>query len=600
MPHLGCPLSKSNDALCHEQQRLDLLGRTGLLDTEASQSFDRITRLAARLFGVPIALVSFVDEDRQWFKSRFGLDVSQTGRDVSFCSHAIGQAEVMVVEDTMLDPRFQSNPLVVGEPRIRFYAGAPLRLDSGHALGSLCIIDHVPRTMSAEDRARLADLAALVMSQIDLHQRSGLVDSVTRLPNRAQMSDDLDGLCATRPGESRGLMLIDVMAHAQLQSAVRALGIKPLEVALREIVRMLRARLGPHVPLYHVGETRFSFLLPGDDRAAREDWAVRLLEDMRKPFSHGGITVELDVHAGLTEFRLLRGETEDALRQATSAMHQAASSGLTWRWHDAGFDRANRRAYWLLRDVPTGLRSGQFRLVYQPKFNLRLGRFSGAEALARWSHPQLGEVPPASFVPLVESTALIHEFTRWVLDTALSQLRAWQAQGLDLTVAVNVSSRNLDDPTFVDHVRQACETHQVSPLHLHIECTEHSMVTSEATHDALIALRDMGAQVSLDDFGMGFSNLSCLRSLPVQLLKIDQSLVRPIDTEPRALQLVRSLIDLGHSLGYRMLGEGVETQAVYDLLVDAGCDAIQGYFLSHPLAAQDVPAFLAQAASPAG
>lgn len=124
-------------------------------------------------------------------------------------------------------------------------------------------------------------------------------------------------------------------------------------------------------------------------------------------------------------------------------------------------------------------------------------------------------------------------------------------------------------------------------------------MTKEETRDALLALQEMGAQISLDDFGMGYSNLACLRELPVKLLKLDQSLIKPVDTNTRALQLVKSLVSMGHSLGYRMLAEGVETQAVYDLVVEAGCDAIQGYFLSQPLEAEDVPAFLARHATPA-
>ena len=138
------PLPSPQDSECQERQRLNLLGCTRLLDTEASEGFDRITRLAAKSFNVPIALVSLVDEHRQWFKSRYGLDVEQTDRGSSFCSHAIKRAEVMVVEDACLDDRFVDNPLVLGAPHIRFYAGAPLIFESGHALGSLCVIDTFP------------------------------------------------------------------------------------------------------------------------------------------------------------------------------------------------------------------------------------------------------------------------------------------------------------------------------------------------------------------------------------------------------------------------------------------------------------------------
>ena len=195
-----------------ERQRLELLACTRLLDSEANASFDRITRLAADLFDVPIALVSLVDERRQWFKSRIGLDVRETDRSSSFCSHAIDKTGVTVIEDTRLDARFAQNPMVLGAPNIRFHAGAPLRLASGHALGTLCVIDSRPRSFSAADRCRLADLAALVMAQVDLLQMAGRIDSVTRLPNRAQLAEDLESLCGDFPGERRVLLLMDVWA----------------------------------------------------------------------------------------------------------------------------------------------------------------------------------------------------------------------------------------------------------------------------------------------------------------------------------------------------------------------------------------------------
>ena len=149
-----------------------------------------------------------------------------------------------------------------------------------------------------------------------------------------------------------------------------------------------------------------------------------------------------------------------------------------------------------------------------------------------------------------------------------------------------------------EHVREVCARHGVPADRLHVECTETAVMTRQETRDALLALQEMGAQISLDDFGMGYSNLACLRELPVELLKLDQSLIKPMDSNPRALDLVKSLVLMGHSLGYRMLAEGVETEAVYDLVVQAGCDAVQGYYLSHPLEAAEIPGFMAQQAEP--
>jgi EAL domain-containing protein (putative c-di-GMP-specific phosphodiesterase class I)/GGDEF domain-containing protein len=583
----------------HEQERLRLLRRTRLLDTAPTEDFDRITRLARQMFGMPIALMALVDENRQWFKSRQGMEATQTDRQSSFCTHAIAQGEVMVVEDALLDPRFAANPLVLGEPRIRFYAGAPLVLPSGHALGSLCVIDHQPRSFGAQEREQLATLAALVMSQIELHQRAGRINEVTRLPNRAQMALNLEAQRMRTPGERRGMLLIDVMQHQRLQAAVRAVGIAPLEGVLRLIAERLKDLLGPDWPIYHVSETRFCIRMQGDSREACEQFARRVVEHLETPFACGSVSVELEIEMGLVDFQLDQNSARDALRKAAAALQESSARGRRLLWHEDSFDAAHRRAFRLLQDVAPGLARGEFRLVYQPKLNLTLQAYSGVEALARWTHPVHGEISPGEFIPLIENSPLIHAFTRWVLNTALGQLAAWRAQGIDLTMALNVSSRNLDQPGFVDAVREICERQGVPINKLHVECTETSVMTHVETHEALLALQAMGAQISLDDFGMGYSNLACLHSLPVQLLKLDQSLIKPVDTDPRAMELVKSLISMGHSLGYRMLAEGVETRAVFDLVVAAGCDAIQGYYLSRPLEAPAIPAFMAsQAQSP--
>ena len=579
-------------AQCSEAQRLRLLDSTMLMDTEASESFDRITRLASEIFEVPIALISLVDANRQWFKSRLGLDISETPREWSFCGHAIQQPDVMVVEDALLDPRFAHGPLVVGEPHVRFYAGAPLRLASGHALGSLCVIDRRPRSFSPAECTRLQMLAACVMSQIELHRRAGRVNEVTRLPNRTQMIEDFEEKMRLEPGAHRAMMLIDVMRHQRLEHAVRAIGIEPLEAILRKIASRLTRIVGPQRRIYHITESRFCLRIQGESRLQQEAFCRMVLEQLEQPFDSAGTKVELNVEAGMVEFDLDALGVNDALRKATAAMHEAFQRGEKMRWHDASLDAAHSRAYRLLRDFNHGLARGEVRLVYQPKLDVATNAYTGVEALARWRHPDFGEVSPGEFVTLIEKTALIHPFTHWVLETALAQIVAWHAEGIFVTVAINVSSRNLDQPGFCAQLASACAGHGVEPKWLQVECTETTVLSNAATLASLNELRRLGVQLSLDDFGMGYSNLSCLQTLPVQMLKLDRSLIEPIESDPAAHRLVKSLILLGHSLGFCMLAEGVETARTCALLVEAGCDALQGYHLARPMEAERVPAFV--------
>lgn len=582
-----------------EQERLFFVRSTGLLDTKASEAFDRITRLASSLLQVPIAAISIVDESRQWFKSRVGIDVSETARNDSFCTRTIEASTVLVVEDALLDPRFAGNRMVTGTPGIRSYAGVPLHLPSGHALGSLCAIDTKPRKFSGQEIQLLQDLAALTMVQIDLHQMAGRVNEVTRLPNRAQLADDLTSACLATPGRPATLLLVEVMSSAQLQSAVRAVGIPPLEAALRSIATMLMKALPDEVDLYHVGETRFAAIYQADAGTAQDDIAATLLARISAPFvTDGGITVQLEAHAGLVRFHCTQAETEDALRMATSALHQAEAEQRRWAWYSPGFDMPHKRAFALLRAIPSSLAHGEFRLVYQPKLDLHTARITGVEALARWRHPKFGDVSPAEFVGLMERTTLIHDFTEWVLHKALEQQSVWRAQGIELTVAVNVSARNLEHPRFLQMLRNACALYRVPPRTLRLECTENSVMTGTLTARTLAAVRAMDINISLDDFGVGYSNLSCLHSLPVDILKLDQTLIKPIATDERAFTLIKSLISMGHALGYRMLAEGVETAEVLDLLKHHGCDAAQGYYIARPLEAEAIPEFLVASRGP--
>ena len=578
-----------SSADARERERLHLLDCSGLLDTPASEEFDQITRLAGQIFDMPVSLVTFVDADRQWFKSRLGFSLAQTDRSSSFCAHVVETADAMVVEDTVLDPRFERNALVTGEPYIRFYAGAPLLLDSGHVLGSLCVLDHRPRTFSPQQRDQLATLARMTMAHIELHQRAGRVNAVTRLPNRTQLFEDLRGRPAGTPS---ALMMVEIMGHERMLAESRAVGSEPLESLAIAFAGRLKRLAGRGVAVYHVGEMRFCLEPAGGNRAQREQFAAETVAALSGPMAFDGRAIELAPMAGLVEFDAGAVGPSDALRMASAALHSGLGRGAALAWHDAALDAAHRRAYRLVREILPALARGEFRLVYQPKLNLRAGAFTGVESLARWRHPELGDVSPGEFIPLVESGALIHEFTRWVLRTALEQLGRWHAQGIELTMAVNVSSRNLEEASFVRDVRAICAAAGVDPRYLHVECTENAVMTSARTQAALEEIRGMGAQISLDDFGMGYCNLACLRSLPVELLKLDQSLIKPIDGDSRAWLLVQSLIALGHSLGYRILAEGVETRAAFTMLAGAGCDAVQGYHLSRPLEAEAIPEFL--------
>jgi EAL domain-containing protein (putative c-di-GMP-specific phosphodiesterase class I) len=216
----------------------------------------------------------------------------------------------------------------------------------------------------------------------------------------------------------------------------------------------------------------------------------------------------------------------------------------------------------------------------------------GLEALIRWKHPQMGEIPPSEFIPLVEATPLIHSLTRFVIKTALAQVAAWKAEKLDLQVSINISPRNLDEVDFPDYLNAMCNQHGVPLKNIVIECTESDVLTGHGTVQALQQIRKLGIKVALDDFGAAYSNLASLKNLPAEILKIDRSMVCDIDTNDRALSVLKSIMTMASDLGYRLVAEGVDSAEVFDLLVSLGFDEIQGYYFSRPIEASEIRKFV--------
>jgi EAL domain-containing protein (putative c-di-GMP-specific phosphodiesterase class I) len=224
---------------------------------------------------------------------------------------------------------------------------------------------------------------------------------------------------------------------------------------------------------------------------------------------------------------------------------------------------------------------------------LRTGRVCAVEALVRWQHPERGLVPPDAFLPVAEQTGLIEPLTRWVLHTALDQVRAWGAEFDTLAMAVNVSARNLARPDFADTVLAALERVGVAPDRLVIEITETALLADpEVAAEVLARVAAAGVRVSIDDFGRGQTSLGYLSTLPLHELKIDKSFVADLADNPGHAAIVRSVVELGHNLGLQVVAEGVETQAVAAVLASAGCDIAQGFLLARPMPPDQLPAWL--------
>ncbi|MFV0625679.1 putative bifunctional diguanylate cyclase/phosphodiesterase [Sphingomonas sp. ac-8] len=564
-----------------ESARLDALRQLNLLDTPASESFDRITRMAAQIFALPIAAVSLTDEDRQWFKSRVGVAHQSIPRDRAPCAVVAEGRAPVVVEDLLADAYYADSPLA--GTGARFYAGAPLVTREGHGLGALCVIGVEPRSATAAELAALHDLAAMVMAQIELQHAFGRVDPVSEMPNRNQFLDDLADLGRDTPGRERLAVMLDLARTDQIDDLVRVLGSGHLDDLVREAARALRGLLKRSIP-YHVAPTQFAFVLPAD--FTLDDSVALLAEQLAHARATDTARFVTTAAVGVAPF--VPGETPplDVLRTLHGAVQDARLQERGVSVHSCRNDDAHQRRFRLLQDfgAALGAADGQLRIVVQPRIDLASGRCIAAEVLLRWQHPELGEISPGEFVPIVEQSTLARGLTDWVLEAALSRLAAWQRAGTAVPLSINVSAHNLEESDFAERVADALRRHDIAPAMIELEVTE-SVAVKHAGRaiDQLHALEAAEIALAIDDFGTGYSSLAYLQQLPVQVIKIDQSFIRDMETGDRQQALVQSMIVMAHAFSCRVVAEGVETAGVAALLRVMGCDEAQGFHFSRPL-----------------
>jgi EAL domain-containing protein (putative c-di-GMP-specific phosphodiesterase class I) len=300
---------------------------------------------------------------------------------------------------------------------------------------------------------------------------------------------------------------------------------------------------------------------------------------------------------GVAPFRLGEVTGEHLLRTAHSAAQDARNSGLRVSIYSEAADDRHQRRFRLLSDVPHALAADdQFSLAFQPRVDLGSGVCVGVEALLRWRHPVLGNVPPAEFIPMVEQTDLARPLTAWVIETAIQQSLAWRDQGIAVPISINVSAANLEEQAFADRLIQRLKDVGLPCRSIEVEVTESALIrdgTRVGQH--LEVLRKSGIKVAIDDFGTGYSSLSYLQTLPADVIKIDQSFIRGLKGNDRGRLLVRSMISMAKSLDFQVVAEGVEDQESFEFLRSCGCDEAQGYLISRPVTPPALLEWMSQA-----
>lgn len=571
-------------SITEAQERMAVLGAMHVLDSETGPSLDRITALAAFAFDAPVAFVSIVEEERQRFISRIGLPVAETDIRVSICAHAIACNEVMVVPDLSRDPRFHSNPLVVGPPHLRFYAGAPLMAKNGVAIGAMCIMDTQVRAFSDAERAQLTTLAQLVIGQLELRRMTGRLEPVSGLPNRHQFQIDYDGLSRRHSGQRMFAVLVDVFDIPRANEAGQALGMRPLEVLIRRAGIRLKLALAGLADVYHVGVTRFAFLVDLPSSEELDSLLTELRHRMSRPLMASAVPMSPRFHAGICAVTLGEDTSDDAIRKVLIGLHASFEARHPWAWYSEQRDAQMRRGYRLAADAERSLRKQEFYMEYQPRYRASDLVPVAAEALLRWTHPRLGPISPGEFIPVFERTALMQTVTPWMLDATLDQLATWRDLGHSMTLSVNLSGADLASEDAWPQLSAKLHARSLPFDSIEIEITEGEWLRANSVAGQQIKeMSEAGIKISIDDFGSGYSNFGYLSDLPIDTIKLDKSLIDNLETDPKAKPKVTAIINLARELGYQTVAEGVETAEQLEFLQAKGCDQIQGYLLSKPL-----------------
>lgn len=521
----------------------------------------------------------------------------------SFAESA-ASAKPVLATDTLVHSSWSKLRDWVQRQKIRSWWSYPLRSASGNVLGTVSLLGFEPRQANPDDlqllesTSRLAAVAIEHRLLTDQLSHQAQHDALTGLPNRLLFQDRLAQALALakRHQQQVAVLYMDMDRFKQINDT---LGHSSGDALLRLAAVRLGDCLRKSDTLARLGGDEFTVVLTelADSRHATQV-ASKLVEAMRIPFEVDGRELFVSASLGISIFPQDGLDGETLMANADVAMYRAKDAGRdNFQWFAAEMNTLARERMELDSQLRRAMELGQLTLHYQPQCAAS-GEILALEALMRWQHPSLGMVPPSRFIPLAEDSGLIVPMGEWALRQACAQVATWRSSGFPcLRISVNVSAVQFRRADWVDTVRRALKDSQLDPAALELEITESLLLQNvKETSSNLFDLRALGVGVAIDDFGTGYSSLSYLHKLPVTTLKIDQSFVREIGLKPaeghEEAPIIRTIIALAHNLGMAVVAEGVETDAQRSLLLELGCESLQGYFLHPPLNVAGIEAVL--------
>ncbi|MCZ8519950.1 putative bifunctional diguanylate cyclase/phosphodiesterase [Paenibacillus caseinilyticus] len=442
---------------------------------------------------------------------------------------------------------------------------------------------------SQENNARLEEQAEqLRRSEEKLHQLA-YYDVLTGLPNRLYFMNYLRELMERENAEERtvAVMFADLNRFKQINDTLgHAAGDELLQAAAQRFA--VNASEGTKV--FRLGGDEFVLVVEGADESLLRRKAQRIFASFAEPVVLQGTSVYVSTSLGVSIFPRDGQDMDTIVKNADMAMYHAKEQGDSCiRFFDEPLQVGATEKLLIDTGIREALQQGQFRLHYQPKISGATGKVCGMEALIRWQHPELGAVSPDRFIPQAEESGLILDIDKWVLREACLQNKAWQLQGLPaLPIAVNISARHFEEGNLARQLQGVLEETGLDARYISLELTEGVFIKNvDGVIDTIEQIKDLGVQISIDDFGTGYSSLSQLLHLPIHHVKLDRSFIENVAADGKKSSVVKAIIELAHSMGMRVVAEGIETQGELDFFMEHRCDELQGYYFSRPLPSSD-------------
>lgn len=424
-------------------------------------------------------------------------------------------------------------------------------------------------------------------------EHQAMHDPLTKLPNRMLFQDRLRQaiLIGEREKTPFAVVMLDLNRFKEINDS---LGHHSGDLVLQEAAIRLRKALRRSDTVARLGGDEFALILPTvQDRSVAIGVLEKIHNILEAPMTVDGQALHIGASLGLALYPLDAAEPEALTRRADLAMYDCKRRKATFTLYTSDLEQGTTERLQLRGELRQAAERDEFVLYYQPKIDLSNNRVNGVEALIRWQHPRRGLLFPDDFLPLAEEGGLMSTITSWVLNEALRQCRLWLNRGKPLSMSINISVTNLQDPKFPDLVSKALTAHGVDPKYLELEITETGlMVEPPRAMESIRQLSELGVQIIIDDFGTGYSSMAYLRRLPIAKIKVDKSFVRDVLASKNDDVIVRSIIGLGHNLGLNVVAEGVESDEVWDYLRTLNCDAAQGYGFSRPIPADELEHWL--------